>query len=45
MLPVPTTDETLMLRELSPLVALDMDVSSRIRSVICKREKGGRFFL
>ena len=41
----PTTDATWMLPESSPAVAQDMDVSSPLRSAICRRESGKRKFL
>lgn len=40
----PTIDATWMLLESLPAVAQDMDVSSPLRSVICRREKGKRKF-
>ena len=45
MLPTPTIDVTWMLLVLLPAVVQDMDASSPLQSVICKREKGMRLFM
>ena len=42
MLPTLTIDATWMRLVLLPAVVLDMDASSQLQSVICKRESGKR---